>query len=581
MQIYKLWLLIPLFLTGCAADSLRSAQQGEAALAALPASAITPLASDNETEAVFLSDPLGRRDLLGVHAAEGSSAGAGSLLETSDALEQDLAEMELDPETLADNRVLQGPDQDPPAAAGLSVPRSEPVFDFPVVENDKVRYFVEYYTGRARRTFEIWLERSARYMPMMRAIFAEAGLPEDLAYLAMVESGFNPKAYSWAHAVGPWQFIESTGKQYGLNNDWWHDERRDPEKATRAAARFLSDLHREFDGDWYLAVASYNAGPGKLRQAVRKYQTRDFWEISSRPYLRKETKNYIPKLLAVLLIAKNPEKYGFSSLEWQEPLVYDTFSLPTGTDLEVIARLCGVDYETVKNLNPELRRWSSPPGVKDFQIRIPAGSATIFADQYAQLSVGERANYQRHQVRSGDTLLALAKRYGVRTSDIQRLNHISNPRAIQIGTNLIIPLNPEYDGRPLVELKDDYNRSKLANYTVRSGDSLWKIARKFDVSEKQLRVWNRLGWSNVIRPGQRLVVSTKDNRPASTGRQTANAGPERKFVYQVRSGDTLWGIGRQFSVKTGQIRSWNNLSENHILMPGDKLTLMVRGSISS
>lgn len=581
MHIYKLCLLIPLFLTGCAADSLRSAQQGEAALAASPAPAITPLASDNETDAVFLSDPLGRRDLLGVHAAEGSSAGAGSLPEASDGSEQELAEVELDPETLADNRVLQGPDQDPPEAAGLSVPRSEPVFDFPVVENDKVRYFVEYYTGRARRTFEIWLERSARYMPMMRAIFAEAGLPEDLAYLAMVESGFNPKAYSWAHAVGPWQFIESTGKQYGLNNDWWHDERRDPEKATRAAARFLSDLHRAFDGDWYLAVASYNAGPGKLRQAVRKYQTRDFWEISSRPYLRKETKNYIPKLLAVLLIAKDPEKYGFASLEWQEPLVYDTFSLPTGTDLEVIARLCGVDYETIKSLNPELRRWSSPPGVKDFQIRIPAGSATAFANLYAQLSVAERANYQRHQVKSGDTLLALAKRYGVRTSDIQRLNHISNPRAIQIGTNLIIPLNPEYDGRPLVELKDDYNRSRLANYTVRSGDSLWKIARKFDVSEKQLRVWNRLGWSNVIRPGQRLVVSAQANRPASTARQTVKAGPERKVVYQVRSGDTLWGIGRQFSVETGQIRSWNNLSENHILMPGDKLTLMVRGSISS
>ena len=576
MHVYKLWLLVPLLLAGCAADSLHSARQDDASFAAVPAPAIDPpsipSAMAGEEDVQFLSDPLGKDGLPAV--------GFDSSLPEGTCAPADALEQGLDPITLADNQLLQSEDQIPPEEVGQTVIRSEPVFDFPVEENDKVRYFVEYYTGRARSTFKLWLERSARYLPMMREIFAEQGLPEDLAYLAMVESGFNAKAYSWAHAVGPWQFIESTGKRYGLANDWWHDERRDPEKATRAAARFLSDLHKDFDGDWYLAVASYNAGPGKLRQAVRKYQTRDFWELSQKPYLRKETKNYIPKLRAVLLIAKQPEKYGFVDLEWQEPLVYETYALPASTDLEVIARLCGVDYETIKQLNPELKRWSSPPAVKGFQVRIPAGSGEVFAEQYAQLPASKRANYQRHKVRSGDTLLALAKRYGVRTADIQRLNNIRNPRAIQIGSNLIIPLNPDYNGRPLAELKDDYKRSRRTSYTVRSGDSLWKIANRFNVSEKQLRVWNRLGWSNVIRPGQRLVVSAKASRPAPTVQKTAGSGPARKLVYQVRAGDTLWGIGRQFSVETAQIRAWNNLSENHVLMPGDQLTLMVSSSVS-
>jgi membrane-bound lytic murein transglycosylase D len=570
MQMQKLWLLIPLLLTGCVADSLHKTSQSTpdpvlmspdhlrcAQMTEMEDSAVMPAQATAEVA-----------EQAGPSEVDQNVTGAGN------------GEEELDPETLADNLVLQGPDQAPPEEVGQTIAHPEPVYDFPVVENDKVRYFVDYYTGRARRTFKLWLERSARYLPMMQQIFAEAGLPRDLAYLAMVESGFNAKAYSWAHAVGPWQFIESTGKRYGLANDWWHDERRDPEKATRAAARFLSDLYEDFDGDWYLAVASYNAGPGKLRQAIRRYKTRDFWEISRKPYLRKETKNYIPKLLAVLLIAKQPEQYGFTDLEWQAPLAYDTFSLPSSTDLEVIARLCGIDYNRIKQLNPELKRWSSPPGVKGFQVRIPAGSAQVFAEQYARLPVAKRANYQRHKVRSGDTLLALSKRYGVRTTDIKRLNNIRNPRALQIGANLIIPLNPDYSGRPLAELKDDYKRSKRTYYTVRSGDSLWKISRKFGVTEKQLRVWNRLGWSNVIRPGQRLVVSSKVTRTAKSTKPTVKQGPERKVVYMVRPGDTLWGIGRQFSVKTAQIRAWNNLSENHVLRPGDSLTLMVRGSIS-
>ena len=434
----------------------------------------------------------------------------------------------LDEETLADNRVLQGDDQVPPEDPGEILAHEEPVFDFPVVENDKVRYFIDYFSGQAKNTFALWLQRSGHYLPMMQDIFAEAGLPRDLAYLAMVESGFNDKAYSWAHAVGPWQFIESTGRRYGLKNDWWYDERRDPEKATRAAARFLSDLYNDFDGDWYLAVASYNAGPGKLRTAIKRYKTRDFWELCRGSYLKTETKNYLPKLLAALLIAKQPEKYGFTELEYREPLLYDTAALPSSTDLEVIARLTGVEYQEIKKLNPELKRWSTPPGAKDYQVRLPIGSQDAFLASYTELPERQRANYVRHKIRSGDTLLALSKRYGVRVQDIKDLNSIRNARTLQIGTNLIIPLNPDANGSTAIaELKDDYKRSRATYYTVRSGDSLWKISRKFNVTEKQLRVWNRLGWSNVIRPGQRLIVSAKA-APSQKVAVVREVGPSQK-----------------------------------------------------
>ncbi len=484
----------------------------------------------------------------------------------------------VDAETLADNQLLHGDDQTPPDESGQSLALTEPVYDFPVVENEKVRYFLDYFSGRASGTFRLWLERSGRYLPMMRDIFAEEGLPQDLAYLAMVESGFNDKAYSWAHAVGPWQFIESTGRRYGLRNDWWLDERRDPEKATRAAARFLADLYNEFDGDWYLAVASYNAGPGKLRQAIKKYNTRDFWALCRGSYLQTETKNYLPKLLAALIIAKEPEKYGFTDLDYHDPISYETVKLPSSTDLEVVARLSDSDYQMIKQLNPELKRWCTPPDVKDHQLRLPQGSGEMFKGKYAELPKRQRANYVRHTVKSGDTLLALSKRYGVRVADIKRLNNIRSARSLQIGANLIVPLNPDISGKKaLAALKDDYKRSRSTYYTVRSGDSLWKISQKFDVTEKQLRVWNRLGWSNIIRPGQRIVVSAQGApaRPTAAKAVVERSGPLQKVVYTVRPGDTLWAIGREFAVETTQIRNWNNLADNHVLKPGESLTLHV------
>lgn len=480
------------------------------------------------------------------------------------------------PERVVDTGAEAAPEEQTGDGSTAAVQEnSEPSYDFPVVRNSQVEELLDYYTtGSGQRSFQLWLERSGRYLPLMQQIFAEAGLPQDLAMLALVESGFTSNAHSWANAVGYWQFIESTGRMYGLENDWWRDERRDVEKATRAAAQYLSDLHRIFDGDWCLAVAAYNAGPGKMRNAIRHHGTRDFWQLAQGSYLRAETKRYIPKLMAAIIISKEPERFGFTELNYAAPLAFDTVTLSHPTDLEVVAELTGADYASLKQLNPELKRWCSPPGEGHYVLRVPPGVAHGFAERYAAIPPQERIRYRRHELKAGESLALLAQRYNIRVNDIIDLNRIKDPRRLQIGQNLILPLHQEYSSLPMAELEDDYARSRRRSYTVRKGDSLWAIARKNAVTEKQLRVWNRLGWSDLLQPGQRLLVS-------APSRAHENYAPVRQIVYKVRKGDTLWDIGRQYSVDAGAIRQWNNLAENHIIRPGDELTLKVAAAPGS
>ena len=483
--------------------------------------------------------------------------------------------------TAADTALLTAPvPEEAVVETDKPQPVARPLFDFPVEENEQVRAMIRRYTGSGRQTFARWLRRSGRYLPMMREIFAREGLPRDLAALAMVESGFNSNAHSWANAVGHWQFIESTGRMFGLKNDWWRDERRDVEKSTIAAARYLKYLYGQFDGNWYLAVAAYNAGPGKIARAVKKYHSTDFWQLSKGRYLRAETRDYIPKLLAALIVSKQPEKYGFCNLEYEPPLQYETVTVPQTTDLDVLARLTGSSYAELKTLNAELKRWCTPPGVKDYRLKVPVGHAEGFAQKYAAVPADQRARYRLYRIKAGDNLGSIARRYHVRVRDIVALNKIGNPRALRIGKKLILPLQPGYSTQVVAELKDDYQRSHRRTYTVRSGDSLWTIARKCGVSTRDLRRWNRLGWSNVIKPGQVLAVSAA-GRSKAPRRVARNNTVRRKMVYSVRRGDTLWAIGRKFAVNTRDIRHWNGLDADHVLHPGDKLTLLVRSNSRS
>ena len=304
-------------------------------------------------------------------------------------------------------------------------------YDIPIVINSRVEYFIDYFQTRVPKRFRIWLSRSGRYLPMMRGILRQHGMPEDLVYLALIESGFSCQAYSRAHAVGPWQFIRGTGKRYGLTINYWVDERRDPVKATHAAARYLKDLHQEF-GSWYLAAAAYNAGEGKIRRALKRYKADNFWSISQgrRYYLKRETRQYVPKMIAAALIAKEPDKYGFSDINYEKPLAYDVVKVHPGTSLGVAAKLAGIKSKELNDLNPELRRWAVPPTGGMYELRIPRGEKASFEVAYAKLPVRQRkarVGAITVRVHRGDTLGRIAKTHGVSLRDLMAMNPNLSP----------------------------------------------------------------------------------------------------------------------------------------------------------
>ncbi len=276
-----------------------------------------------------------------------------------------------DSSTLAMRQVLKSI-QDERSVSGFTPVDQSPYFDIPVTYNAKVKWWINYFQGRGKRWFRTWLERSSAYLPNMQKLLLDKGLPQDLAYVAMIESGFSPHATSHADAVGYWQFIEPTANRYGLKTIWWLDERRDFTKSTLAAGNYLGDLYKLF-GSWYLTAAGYNMGEGRLKRLIQKHSTKNFWELSGKPDFPAETKNYIPKLLAAMLMAKAPKLYGFHGLNPRRPYRYEYFYVPGGTDLENMATYLGIEPRQLSELNPELIKGFVPKDVKGHRIRIPRG----------------------------------------------------------------------------------------------------------------------------------------------------------------------------------------------------------------
>jgi membrane-bound lytic murein transglycosylase D len=346
------------------------------------------------------------------------------------------------------------------------LPKDRPMqgqkFDIPIVINARVEQFIQYFQTTARKVFTHWLARSEKYIPFMKNLFKENGLPEDLVYLALIESGFNPYAYSRSKASGPWQFISLTGKRYGLTSNWWMDERRDPEKSTIAAAKYLKDLYDLFEC-WYLAAASYNAGEKKIATAIKRYRTEDFWELTKYRYLKQETKNYVPQMIAASLIAKDPEKYGFNDIEYQEPLCYDKVKVPEVTDLRLIAQACEVNIEEIKALNPELSRWCTPPNLRDYEIKIPLGKKELFLKNFEILYSGKPSQFKIHIVKKGDSLSKISKLYRVDLDPILDLNRLKKTSRLSTGMNLLIPLPRGQDLKPddVVKKKIQWSGSKF------------------------------------------------------------------------------------------------------------------------
>jgi membrane-bound lytic murein transglycosylase D len=331
-------------------------------------------------------------------------------------------------------------------------PTNEFDFDIPIVINARVEQFIECFQTTARERFVTWLGRSQKYIPFMKNLFKAHGLPEDLVYIAFIESGFDPYAYSRSKASGPWQFIYWTGKKYGLKVNWWVDERRDPEKSTLAAAKYLKDLHERFEC-WYLAAAGYNAGEYKIINAMKRYRTVDFWKLAEYRYLKRETKNYVPQMIAVALIAKDPKRYGFTDVEYQEPLRYEKVRVPELTGLFLVAKACETSVEEIKNLNPEFQRGVTPPNEDAYEIKIPFGKKDFFLKNFEALQTLEKFQFKTHFVRTGETLSGIASHYRVDLEPFLELNDLKRISRISKGMTLLIPLSKDEKIKPLAMAK--------------------------------------------------------------------------------------------------------------------------------
>lgn len=405
---------------------------------------------------------------------------------------------------------------------------------FPLVYNEMVQQWINYFTGRGRGTFERYLIRSTRYIPLMKEVLKEEGVPEDLIFLSMIESGFNPKAYSHAKAVGPWQFMEGTGVRYGLSVNFWIDERKDIVKSTHAAAKYLKELHAIF-GSWYLAAAGYNAGEGRVLSAIRREKSRNFWElVHGKKNFRAETKNYVPKMIAAALIAKNPQKYGFAeSLPYEKPLSWDSIRVPAGVDLRAIAQVIDTDIELLNILNAELRIGITPPNEKEgYEVRVPHDKKDLLASKMDELTRIQVASFVNHKVGRGENLGYIARRYKTTVPVLLRLNNLRNPKALRVGQSLKVPLpraaqrgsslqfekkssskvalrkTKQKADRTIASTKvSKKNNFKIANesYKVKKGDTLIGIANRYKVSTTVLLKHNRLKNKNV-QVGQKLQI---------------------------------------------------------------------------
>ncbi len=395
----------------------------------------------------------------------------------------------------------------------LALPDSDlSISDIPLTLNSKVEYFLYYFQTKGRQSFSRWLSRSSRYIPMMKEILKREGMPEDLVYVAMIESGFQLHARSWANAVGPWQFISGTGKRYALRIDQWVDERKDPVKATTAAAMYLKELYGLFKGDWYLAAAGYNAGENKILRAINMYNTSDFWEISRGSYLKRETKEYVPKLLAAAFIAKDPARYGFTDVAYMAPIEFDTVTITSRTDLELAARLSGTTYESIKELNPDLRHWCTPPNYPDYILKIPKGSKQQFEAEYAKIAEDQRFTekllYTRYTARKNESLKSIARRFGTTPAMLAELNSLDTKSKVK-GRTLIVPVKQTVDfskeGRTARNAGSKGSYAKY--YTVKKGDTLDSLAKRFNTTTKLLTAWNNLKVKVALKPGRRIIIA--------------------------------------------------------------------------
>lgn len=438
-------------------------------------------------------------------------------------------------------------------------------------QNRDVDRWIDYFCGDGRKVFQKWLDRKPAYDPVFEEALARHQLPPELAYASMIESGFSPHAYSWAHAVGLWQFVRSTGRRYGLRADWWVDERRDPVRSTDAAAMYLKDLYTEFQ-DWELAIAAYNVGEGRVRKQIARQGTRDFWRLS----LPRETRNHIPKFYAAMILGMDPEKYGFSKGEGSPPAT-EVVNVDGCVDFDVLAECAGTEAQTLAELNPALVRRCTPPDTESWQVRVPTGTAEKAMLALAELPPSARVRWAHHVVRRGETLSKIAAGYRTSVDTIVEVNRLKSRHRLSVGQELLIPQGQK-SGAPLPKLAmGDTDRPSSSSssrattiHTVRRGDTLSTIAQRYGTSTGQIRRLNKVG--RHIYPGQRLTVP--DRRSSRSASAPSPTGTESRGTFvKVAPGDTLWNISQRTGVSVTELLRANNLRRSSLLKAGQVIRI--------
>jgi membrane-bound lytic murein transglycosylase D len=381
-------------------------------------------------------------------------------------------------------------------------------YDIPLADHPLVDMYVKHFSGRGRWYFAKWLSRADRYLPIMQPILEAKGVPRDLVYVAMVESGFSARAVSVAAACGYWQFIRSTAKMFGMRMNFWIDERRDFVRATEAAAAYMTQLHKQF-GDWHLAWAGYNAGGGRVSRALTRYKTDNFWTLAERTSgFPKETRHYVPKIVAAAIISKNRAKYGFTNIKPLPPLLYDEVEVTDAVDLHVVSRKLGVPVTDLRELNPALLQDVTPPGQRH-TLRVPQGQGEATSQWLAALPPSKRLTYRHHSVAKGDTLWKIAARYNSTIAAIRDFNSIRNPKALRVGINLIVPTlrsgakSKVYSKRPpttstRVVAKRTTAKKSSKRHVVAAGETLWSISRRYGISVRDLKARNGLRSNHIV-----------------------------------------------------------------------------------
>ncbi len=513
-------------------------------------------------------------------------AGVNSTMQAMDQQEQsgsDQATQKAEPAPIDEvNEATPPVDQNVKAKAEAEV--KETHSDLPLMLTDPVAAYINYFSSpRGHEKLEHALEDSGRYQPMIQKILKQEGVPQDLIYLALAESGFHPLALSRAGARGMWQFMGSRAKAYGLKRDGWVDEREDPEKSTMAAAHHLKDLYHEF-GDWYLAMAAYNSGPGTVQQAVKRTGYADFWQLYNRNVLPRETKNYVPIILAVAIMAKNPAQYGLDDIVKDPPITYDTVSISYPVDLHLVAQCVGVPVETIQELNPSLLRWSTPKD-GEFDLHLPQGTADEYQTAIAAIPEDMRVWWRYYDVSDGDTLASIAHTYHVTSEALLKANSLDDESDLQAGSKLIIPIAP---GRHSVADLRSYTR-RATRYHVRRGDTVESVATNFGVPPIMVRRWNWLR-GNSLR-GRRVIYIHTPVMPKpeevkrfmakeSVRRDSVKSQKKRELAsskaivhHRVKPGETLYSIASAYNTSVNALKRENGIMDVAALRAGTILII--------